>query len=96
LGPASGTDFQGRPGAYSRLNRTTIELSVSEGHLEDSEIVAICTCLVAIDARRARVIEATRFATLTYWSRHDAPLPDVPLAENAITRRERHGQDRSV
>lgn len=73
-----GVDFQKRLGASSRLNRTMVELSVTEGGLSEVEIVALYTGLTAADPQRARVLEATAFAELTYWSRHDLAIVDVP------------------
>ncbi|WP_029057463.1 hypothetical protein [Stappia stellulata] len=73
-----GTDFMDRAGATSRINRTSVEMSISEGRYSDEEIAALFCGLEPVDAQFARLLEAQPFATLTYWSRHDLPIVNVP------------------
>jgi hypothetical protein len=73
-----GTDFMERAGATSRINRTSVEMSIAEGAYTDEEIAAIFTGLEPVDGQAARVLEAQSFAKLTYWSRHDLPVVNVP------------------
>lgn len=73
-----GTDFMKRAGATSRINRTSVEMSISQGSYSDAEIGAIFSGLEAVDPQAARLLEAQPFAALNYWSRHDLPIVDVP------------------
>lgn len=73
-----GTDFMERAGATSRINRTSVEMSIAEGAYTDEEIAAIFSGLEPVDGQAARVLESQSFAKLTYWSRHDLPVVNVP------------------
>jgi hypothetical protein len=83
-----GTDYAKRPGAYARVARTSVELSVLEGDYGDGELAALYASLHAVDPRAYDRIARTSFAHLSYWARYDVPLLDVPTG--LLTFRRKH------
>jgi hypothetical protein len=74
-----GTDFRRRQAATVCFDRTTIELSVTEGAFPDEELQAICRGLrPAVPEARERILKTT-FADLSYQSRYQEPPIAVPV-----------------
>ena len=68
-----GTDFRKLQAATVSFDRTTVELSVTEGAFKDEELQAICRGLApAVPEVRERIL-STPFADLCYQSRHREP-----------------------
>lgn len=82
-----GTDFRGLPAATVTLKRTTVEISVTEGHVGDHELHQICRGLRPVDAKAAQSIDLTTLAHLCYQSRHQEPPIAVPVGYWAHKRR---------
>ena len=74
-----GTDFRQRQAATVSFDRTTVELSVTEGAFKDMELQSICRGLgPAVPKVRERIL-STPFADLCYQSRHREPPITVPV-----------------
>lgn len=73
-----GTDYMDRQGAYARVGRTSVELSVLTGHLSDEQLVDLYASLRPASAEAAEALAACPLATLSYWVRHRMPLQEVP------------------
>ncbi|MCP5089016.1 MAG: hypothetical protein GY952_19730 [Rhodobacteraceae bacterium] len=81
-----GTDFLDRAGATSRINRTSVEMSVTNGSFTDEEIACIFSGLDTACPQYARMLDDVCSAQLNYWSRHDLPIVDVPYGLFQIRR----------
>ena len=83
-----GTDFRKLQAGSVCLDRTTIELSATEGAFSDEELQAICRGLKpAVPEARDSILQ-TPFADLCYQSRHEEPPIAVPVGYWAHKRSE--------
>jgi hypothetical protein len=74
-----GRDFRGLDAATVTLDRTTIDVSVREGHCPPALLVALLQGLRPVSAdARARIL-STPFGRLAYGSRHRDRTPSVPV-----------------
>jgi hypothetical protein len=85
-----GRDYKKRPGAYARMGRTSIELSVIDGQLHDDDVVALYCALKPANPNDAHEIMQTPFARLSYWARHGVELINVPFGLWEYRRKSRH------
>lgn len=83
-----GADFRKLQAATVCFDRTTIELSVTEGTFEDEELQDICRGMTPVDASARRLILRTPLADLCYQSRHREPPIAVPVGYWAHKRAE--------
>lgn len=75
-----GTDYKERPGAYAELERSSIELSVVEGRLEDDEIVRLYEAMTPVQADAARALLAVPLDEIGYWQRFRPQGPQIPYS----------------
>ena len=74
----TGTDFRERPAAAIQIDRTTVEVAVIRGHLNDEGLRSICRGLEPVSlAARERII-ATPLAALCYQARYAEATVEVP------------------
>jgi hypothetical protein len=74
----TGTDFRGQPAAAIQIDRTTVEVAVIRGQLDDEGFRAICHGLEPVAPAVRRRIVDTPLATLCYQARHREDTIEVP------------------
>lgn len=74
-----GTDFRKLQAATVSLDRTTVELSVTEGSFTDAELQSICRGLRPAAPEKRELILNTSVADLCYQGRHREPPIAVPV-----------------
>jgi hypothetical protein len=75
-----GTDYKEHRGAYAELGRSSVELSVIEGHLEDDEIIRLYGAMTPVDANAARALLAVPLHEIGYWQRFRPQGPQIPYS----------------
>lgn len=73
-----GTDYKDQRGACVQLERTQIELSVSDGEFDDEELCSIFQGLTPTDTDTGRTVRSVPFHRLNYWVRYQCRPPGVP------------------
>ncbi len=74
----TGTDFRKKPAAAIQIDRTTVEVAVIGGQLDDENLRAICRGLQPVDPDVRHQIVDTPLAALCYQARHREDAIEVP------------------
>lgn len=72
-----GTDYRDNRGGVVQRDRTQIELSVTDGAFEDSELRRLLRRLAPADPDGANVVRGVPFHRLSYWVRYQCRPPGL-------------------
>jgi hypothetical protein len=74
----TGADFRGRPAAAIQIDRTTVEVALIRGHLDNEGLRSICRGLEPVSPAARERIVTTPLAALCYQARHAEATVEVP------------------